>query len=222
VARRGTARGPWGAPPRFTPLAALYGDTARAGCPATSRSLVRFGRSLLAALALAIVGCESSHTTLEDWLAKIDWFPTMRRQPSIEAYEDPRLPADGTLPIGAEFPLSLTEAEKITANPLAPTAASLERGRAQYEVFCSLCHGAQGSGGGSVAATQTGFPPGLIPSLTAERARALTDGYLYGMIVNGRGLMPSYRRIPEEDRWHIVNYVRDLQRQAVAAPAEGG
>jgi hypothetical protein len=38
------------------------------------------------------------------------------------------------------------------------------------------------------------------------------------MISNGRGLMPSYHRIPVDERWQIVAYVRQLQQQA----AEGG
>ncbi|MGH7546000.1 MAG: c-type cytochrome, partial [Gemmatimonadota bacterium] len=205
------------------PLAALYRDVpplVEPG-PAAPRLAAGAARWILAALALAIAGCESSHTTLEDALAKVDWFPTMRRQPSIEAYEQPRMPAEGTLPVDGRFPLSLAEAERIARSPLPATAASLERGRTQYEVFCTVCHGPEGSGGGNVAVQQTGFPPGLIASLTSERARALTDGYLYGMILNGRGLMPNYRRIPEEDRWHIVNYVRTLQRRTAAAQAAG-
>jgi hypothetical protein len=31
------------------------------------------------------------------------------------------------------------------------------------------------------------------------------------MIRNGRGLMPSYNRIEELERWDVVNYVRGLQ-----------
>jgi prenyltransferase beta subunit len=35
------------------------------------------------------------------------------------------------------------------------------------------------------------------------------------MIRVGRGLMPSYgARITHFDRWHVVNYVRQLQRSA--------
>ncbi|HEY4671765.1 MAG TPA: cytochrome c, partial [Gemmatimonadaceae bacterium] len=35
--------------------------------------------------------------------------------------------------------------------------------------------------------------------------------YIFGMIRNGRGLMPPYNRIEEMDRWDVVNYVRALQ-----------
>ena len=34
------------------------------------------------------------------------------------------------------------------------------------------------------------------------------------MITNGRGLMPSYKRIPAQERWYVVDYVRQLQRDA--------
>jgi hypothetical protein len=38
------------------------------------------------------------------------------------------------------------------------------------------------------------------------------------MIRNGRGLMPTYNRIEEPDRWDIVNYVRSLQGKLGTAP----
>ncbi len=54
--------------------------------------------------------------------------------------------------------------------------------------------------------------------LVTDRARGYTDGYLFGIISAGRGLMPNYRRLPQPERWHIVNYIRELQR---AAPEQG-
>jgi hypothetical protein len=51
--------------------------------------------------------------------------------------------------------------------------------------------------------------PGI--NLTTDMTKARTDGYIFGMIRNGRGLMPPYNRIEEMDRWDIVNYLRALQ-----------
>jgi len=51
--------------------------------------------------------------------------------------------------------------------------------------------------------------PGI--NLTTDMTKARTDGYIFGMIRNGRGLMPPYNRIEEMDRWDVVNYVRALQ-----------
>ena len=48
-------------------------------------------------------------------------------------------------------------------------------------------------------------------NLTNDVTKARTDGYIFGMIRNGRGLMPPYNRIEEMDRWDVVNYLRALQ-----------
>ena len=70
---------------------------------------------------------------------------------------------------------------------------------------CSSCHGMSGNGLGTLV--QYGFAIGL----TSGTAPGRSDGYIWGMIRNGRGVMPSYNRINQMDRWDIVNYVRALQ-----------
>ena len=49
------------------------------------------------------------------------------------------------------------------------------------------------------------------------RPTRYTDGYIFGIIRNGAGLMPTYNRIEEPDRWDIVNYVRSLQGKGTIA-----
>jgi hypothetical protein len=61
---------------------------------------------------------------------------------------------------------------------------------------------------GDGPATKFGMP-GI--NLTTDLTKGRTDGYIFGMIRNGRGLMPPYNRIEEMDRWDVVNYVRALQ-----------
>lgn len=94
------------------------------------------------------------------------------------------------------------------ANPVPADSASLHRGRMEYQINCAVCHGRAGKGDGE--ATKLGMVP--MP-LTSDRAKALTDGYIWGMIRNGRGLMPSYNRIEEMSRWDVVNYIRAVQGQ---------
>jgi mono/diheme cytochrome c family protein len=97
-------------------------------------------------------------------------------------------------------------------NPVAPTPESLELGRKYYQINCAVCHGDNGMGAQTIVAQY-----GLAFPIATDMTKNRSDGYLYGMIRNGRGLMPSYNRIEEEDRWHVVNYVRGLQgRYAVA------
>jgi mono/diheme cytochrome c family protein len=92
------------------------------------------------------------------------------------------------------------------ANPIAADARSLDNGRKLYQINCAVCHGATGSGvGPAVRYGMAGI------ALVNDRVRGLTDGYIWGMIRNGRGLMPPYNRIEELERWDVVNYVRGLQ-----------
>jgi mono/diheme cytochrome c family protein len=148
----------------------------------------------------------------DDQVKRVPWFQTMNRQPSVETYEaEPVPPPEGSVPLGAERHLDLATADTALTNPVASSAGALERGRILYTQFCSMCHGEAGMGDGN-AVGENRFPAGFITmNLTRADAAALSDGYIFGIIGNGRGLMPSYRRIPAADRWYLVHYVRELQ-----------
>src|SRR5581483_4279028 len=99
-------------------------------------------------------------------------------------------------------------------NPVPADSASVNRGRIQYQINCAVCHGSMGKGDGVVMKYGL-YPPAIGAGSNA--ANALSDGYIFGMIRNGRGLMPSYNRIEEPDRWDIVNYLRALQGKGTIA-----
>jgi mono/diheme cytochrome c family protein len=166
------------------------------------------------------------------------WFTDFKDQPKIEPWESagdsvpPRgnpqnsVPVQGTLVAG--FLVSrqglpgTIDSMATLANPIAADARSLENGRKLYQINCTVCHGATGQGnGGAVRYGMAGI------ALVNDRVRGLSDGYIWGMIRNGRGLMPSYNRIEEIERWDVVNYVRGLQGRyqvdtAMAAPGVTG
>ena len=99
------------------------------------------------------------------------------------------------------------------ANPVPPDERSLRNGHMQYAINCAVCHGDRGMGNGPMVTGGFGFPP--IPIGAGTRAATtLTDGYVFGIMRNGRGLMPPYNRIEEMDRWDVVNYLRALQRDS--------
>jgi mono/diheme cytochrome c family protein len=108
------------------------------------------------------------------------------------------------------------------ANPVAADARSLDNGRKLYQINCAVCHGVAGRGDGS--AVRYGMAGiGLVQSPARDRS----DGYIWGMIRNGRGLMPPYNRIEELERWDVVNYLRGLQGRypvdtTMAAPGVTG
>jgi hypothetical protein len=51
----------------------------------------------------------------------------------------------------------------------------------------------------------------------SKAATQFSDGYLFGIIRNGRGLMPPYNRIEESERWDLINYLRAIQSGAANA-----
>ena len=162
-------------------------------------------------------------------LAACEWFTDFKRQPSVVTWE--RLDSAGvrgnpqtSVPItGSAVPgfavsyangMATIDSMSTLTNPTAPDAASLANGHKYYVINCAVCHAMTGAGDGP--ATQYGVFP--FPIATGP-ARSRTDGYIFGMIRNGRGNMPPYNRIEEKDRWDVVNYVRALQGGAGAPVA---
>lgn len=183
----------------------------RAG--AQTRSASPRAATLAACIALAAAGC----TTLDNAVGKVPWFTTMRDQIVARPFEapagaaTPRSAPPGSVPLwGREDSLDILTDLSEVSNPVSPNEASLARGRLVYDTYCLVCHGAQGGGDGPVAG-KLGYVPPLVTDMTKQRS----DGYIYAMIKQGRGLMPRYGdKMRGADRWHVVNYVRQLQGAA--------
>jgi mono/diheme cytochrome c family protein len=99
-------------------------------------------------------------------------------------------------------------------------AATLERGRERFGVFCSPCHALTGAGDGMVARRAAELKEGTWApptSLLQDYVRAQPLGQIVGTIANGIRNMPAYgAQIPAVDRWCIVAYIRALQRSQAA------
>lgn len=98
--------------------------------------------------------------------------------------------------------------------PLAATAALVERGRGIYAVRCQTCHGQDGKGDGP-AARYLGTPPRDLTSGTYKFRTTGQEGMpedldLFRSISAGFPIygMPSFRWLPAEDRWALVHYVK--------------
>lgn len=166
------------------------------------------------------------------FLVSCEWFTDFRRQPKVDPWESvadsipPRgnpqfsVPTHGTAAPGFAYARGATIADvnamSSIANPVAADDRSLRSGAQQYQINCAVCHGALGEGDGAV--TRFGFPPIRIGA-GSNAATTLSDGYIFGIIRNGRGLMPPYNRIEEGERWDLINYLRTIQRAAAGAPA---
>ena len=102
-------------------------------------------------------------------------------------------------------------------NPLPRSAATFERGRERYDIYCAPCHDRVGTGNGMIV--ERGFKQ--PPTFHQDRLRTVADGYLFETMTEGFGVMPSYAaQIPIDDRWAIAAWVRVLQRSQYATVAD--
>ena len=181
-----------------------------------SRLSSRAQRGISLVALLAVSGCS--------------WFTDFKQQPKIDPWESPNdtipprgnpqfsVPVYGSTAPGLTYDRAPTPAAVSAmaglANPVPADSASVNRGRIQFQINCAVCHGPSGMGNGN--ATKYGFPAIGIGA-GSNAANTLSDGYIFGMIRNGRGLMPSYNRIEEHDRWDIVNDLRSIQGKGTIA-----
>ena len=172
----------------------------------------------------------------------MDHQPKVKAQAPSDFFADGRgnrQPVPGTVPLGYEAPVSkenpFPDEGKYrmvrfssgtdylntgrfgdqwgTGIPMPVTAELMQRGQERYTIFCGVCHGA--SGGGNGVAGQYGLV--AIASLHQDRLREMADGEIYNTITMGKNTMLGYgSKIPVDDRWAIVAYVRALQAAQTA------
>lgn len=93
-------------------------------------------------------------------------------------------------------------------------ATALERGATAFRTYCIVCHGADGSGNGTVA--KRGFPP--PPSLLTGKTLGMKDGQLFHILTYGQNSMPQFAaQLPPDRRWDVINHIRSLQKAAKAS-----
>ena len=104
---------------------------------------------------------------------------------------------------------SISYSEALLKNPLSATPENIEAGKLQYERFCQHCHGEAGKGDGLVAKAYKG-----VPVYSSDALKDVNDGHIYLVITDGKGRMwPHGSQISSENRWKIVLYVHELQKQ---------
>ena len=84
------------------------------------------------------------------------------------------------------------------------TEASISAGEELYTFNCKSCHGDPGKGNYQALNPLPGDP-------ASEKIQNNSDGALQYKISEGRGLMPSFKRIlSQDDIWNLVAYIRSF------------
>jgi mono/diheme cytochrome c family protein len=183
-------------------------------------SFIRYIVLLMAVVVLS--NCERTTPPLE-------YFPDMADSFAVESQEADyfsknsagvRLPPEGAIPRGF-YPYPFTADKYPTPDNLPDgglknsvekkTLAVYKRGEERYQIYCAPCHGVRGAGNGRVVGPAPRYSQSP-PPVVSEKIAGWTDGQIYHIITNGRGLMGSYAsQILPEDRWKIILYIRKLQ-----------
>jgi mono/diheme cytochrome c family protein len=97
---------------------------------------------------------------------------------------------------------------KTTKNPVAVSKESVADGKDLYAKHCKSCHGSAGLGDGTKAASLDV----TCSDFSTKKFQGLADGEIFFQISEGKGKMPSFKKLVPEDngRWAIVNYLRTL------------
>lgn len=93
------------------------------------------------------------------------------------------------------------EKERARENPYDSRSDAIAAGAKLFRQNCASCHGSEATG------TER------KPNLHSDRIRNSTPGELEWLLKNGsmKNGMPSWSRLPEQQRWQIVSYLKSLQ-----------
>lgn len=101
---------------------------------------------------------------------------------------------------------------EMTSNPFPLTKSGLEKGKANYDIYCSICHGAKGDGAGYLVRDDGGVYPAQPANFLKDEFIASNEGRYYHSIMYGLNVMGGYSdKLSYEERWEVIHYIRSLQ-----------
>ena len=131
------------------------------------------------------------------------------------------LPAEGSIPRGWQpydypnTPDGLLLAKAELKNPLAVTEENLAAGKKLYDIYCAVCHGANGDGQGILVQREKILG---IPSYD-DAGRNISEGGVYHVQMFGLNSMGSYASQTNElERWQITQHVMNLKAALKGEP----
>ena len=108
----------------------------------------------------------------------------------------------------APGPWEAPAADKGKKNPVPGGANAIAAGKKIAQTNCVTCHGQGGKGDGPAAVALNPKPA----DWTSKRVQDESDGEIFWKISNGRGAMPPWKHLPENDRWQVIHFIRSLKK----------
>ena len=103
------------------------------------------------------------------------------------------------------------------AAPAAPAIKNpVSAGAAVFKKYCAFCHGVTAKGNGPLAPKGSN-PPDLTD---ATWVHGSTDAEIFTLLTTGVGpefvMVPFKGKIPDQNLWHVVNFLRSLGPKTAA------
>jgi mono/diheme cytochrome c family protein len=105
---------------------------------------------------------------------------------------------------GGDWMSQVPVRDRQKANPFAGQSDAVQAGRLLFLDHCAQCHGKNAEG------TKN------RPPLRSQRVQSdLSEGEVHWLLVNGniRSGMPSWSKLPDQQLWQLVSYLRSLKTQ---------
>jgi mono/diheme cytochrome c family protein len=103
---------------------------------------------------------------------------------------------------GGDWLAEVPARDREKANPLRDQPQAIQAGRLLFAGHCAQCHGENAQG------------TKKRPSLRTTRIQSeASEGALHWLLVNGnvRHGMPSWSRLPDQQLWQLISYMRSLK-----------
>lgn len=160
----------------------------------TRKILAYLGASLVTAAAATVLA--------------LPWSQDMVRSRAVAPQILMLEPPPNTLAVNHPRIMDRVDAGERLTNPLTASPEVLKQGRALFDIYCTVCHGADGAGAGPVGKLFQS-----IPELSAAPIQAYPDGMIYSIIREGGFEMPGYAEtVSVPERWALVHFVRTFRR----------
>ena len=147
---------------------------------------------------------------------KLQYMPDMADAPTVKAQEDFLNPPEHSVATTAIlYPSDMNVAEAELKMPPAlgypsKLEENLAAGKCLYNTYCTVCHGADGKGKGTLGAAY----PISVPDISRPDLAARKDGFFFVKISKGGAMMPSYGHATSpHERWQIISHLRTLQKK---------